>query len=644
MAKAVAPPQPRSSSSVFRGPLVLSLSDGRTQLPTSYFESPYLRDLVYLDVSHVPGSLKSAVVQGSLSPANLPNLRVLKAQGREIDDSSAIALFRTFGDRLWSLDLGANIVTDGVVDYLVSYSFPSYTLRSNWHFGVEGRLDFRPEMGTGAYGRFCFVQESEWSGTFDHPQRYLIDAPVYDAHYGAAPQEDQFRRLDGQSMIKSDDVSVIKAILSGGDGSPAPDIHDMHFLETCGSHGGVSHLHLNDNDLSSKAVEKLIRASGGQLEHFECNSMSLLVPKTSLRPSMAKGSAALSGIVGAAHMFRPLFSPNLQVLRIHHSLVTNVPSLEIEDMLTMASIWLSETFIQPRVAMAYPQSFVPDMNPRLRSLTLSNIPRYSSGPIIDKLVQFLELASVQERAIQDARVASRRSPSMLRGLRHIRLEFEHDPSQDLWELPDEEEELDPEELINLAAKDFSFFGGLGWGSGPTSEKLASPSSPSSPADVVSSPERASQPHESDRLGHFPFSETRDDHVEKSGAWNGKAFTVPVWIGSGAATPQPAVNEYMSLLQDPALHGNMVPASPCHVAAGVPAGSYVFGDAWDAMLAPAEALRKPTKAELQGMRDVVAAIKEYRVKTKSAPHFHWSGKLQVALPNTMDHYHSSKQWR
>jgi hypothetical protein len=60
---------------------------------------------------------------------------------------------------------------------------------------------------------------------------------------------------------------------------------------------------------------------------------------------------------------------------------------------------------------------------------------------------------------------------------------------------------------------------------------------------------------------------------------------------------------------------------------------------------------PTRADLKGMRDVVAAVKGYRVETRrayeevcgrvreegegegvrwGAPHFHWGGRLEVLL--------------
>jgi hypothetical protein len=60
---------------------------------------------------------------------------------------------------------------------------------------------------------------------------------------------------------------------------------------------------------------------------------------------------------------------------------------------------------------------------------------------------------------------------------------------------------------------------------------------------------------------------------------------------------------------------------------------------------------PTRAELSGMRDVVAALKEYRAQTRrayellkaeaegkgergkvrlGAPHYHWTGRLEVSV--------------
>ncbi|KAH8878991.1 hypothetical protein GQ53DRAFT_55861 [Thozetella sp. PMI_491] len=641
-----------SKQSGFKGPHVLSIPHCRIRLPSTFFESPYLRNLVYLDISGIPGSIKSSIAQGLLGPRQLPSLRVLKARGREIDDTTAVALLKTFDDRLWSIDLSRNNLTDAVVDYVVRYSFPSHTLRSDSHFDVEGRVETQLVMGTDSHGPFSFIKESSWSGTFSHSHRYLADAPVYVESHGAGPQEDQHLRTDGRSLTRPDTAESMKAILAGAVGSPIPSVDDVDFLDICSAHSGISHLHLNDNHLSAKAIERLIRASGGRLEHLECVSPSFRVPPTPLRMSTARTGARLSGTVGAAHLFRPLFSPNLQVLRTHHSLVTQVLSVELKDAIAMANIWISETAILERVRTAYPQAFVPDMNPRLRSLTLAEIPRYSSGPVTNALISFLKLASIQERAIQDARVSSRRGPSILPGIRHIHLEFEHDPSQELED--SDGEDFRPEDMMEMAAKDFSFFGDGGWESLPVAEKSQSAT------EDTARQQSESHGQDSGRLRHLPYTETCGEHVEKACEWNGKTFTVPVWIGPGIRGPHRAVNEYMSLLQDPSLHDAIVPASPCHIAAGVPPGSFIFSAAWDAMLVPTR-FPRPSTAEMKGMRDVVAAIKQYRLQTRAAyvaaqeaagkkdiplgaPHFHWTGCLEVSVANTMRHYHDSKHWR
>lgn len=646
----------------FQPPLMLSIPHCHSQLAATFFASPYLTNLVYLDISDTPGSLKSALAQSTFSPANLPFLRVLKAQGREMDDSTAILLFRSFKEQLWSLDLSRNSLTDAVINDMVHFCFPSRSLRTAAHFDVEGKLDLTMSAGSSAYGPFGFICESEWSRDFTHPDRYMADAPIYTRNAYRPGQEVLSMRHDGLESARGDSAGDIKQALAGTMETSPRDIEEVRRLDVWNSHGGITHLRLNGNAFSAAGVEKLIRSSPGQLRHFECSSAAAQGLKQTLPPWLAK-NPRFSAVLGAAHLFRPVISPNLQVLRIHHSLVTQVPTLETDNLVTMANLWLAETFIRERVELAYPQVFVPDMNPRLYSLTLTNIPRYSVGPVVSKLLRLLRLVSMQERAIQDVQLpSSRRSPNTLRGIRHIRLEFEPDPTEELGHSLDSED-LDPEQLINLSSKEFSFFGDLGWGSAPTSDKPQPPSSRHS--DTQTEPPPKPRTPDSGRLDHYPSGERQDEYVvDHPVSWNGNDLTVPVWIGTAAPGPHEAVNEYMRLLQDPALRANAAPASPSHIAAGVPAGSYIFYSAWDAMLLrPPHTLRKPTKADIAGMRDVVAAIKAYRGRTRAAfdaakraagsagpavrlgvPHYHWTGKLEVSLADTMARDHSSKFWR
>jgi len=658
---------PRSSS--FQPPMMLSIPHCQTRLAVTFFASPYLQNLVYLDVSDTPGSLKSALLQSTLSPTNLPSLRILKAQGREMDDGTAILLLRKFKEQLWSLDLSRNRLTDAVIGDILDFCSPPNTLRSDGHFDVEGKLVLVPKVGSSTFGPFGFLHESDWSRDFTHPHRYMTDAPIYTREAYRAWQEDWTLRHDGRARIRGDSADDIKQVLSGTTESPCTDPEEARHHDVCANQGGITHLRLNGNTLSAAGVGRLIRSSPGQLRHFECSSVSAPELRQALPPGLAK-NARFSGVLGAAHLFRPVFSPDLQALRIHHSLVTLVPTLETDNLVTMANLWLAETFIRERVEMAYPQAFVPDMNPRLYSLTLTNIPRYSVGHVAKKLIAFLRAASIQERAIQDAKLSSsRRSPTMLRGLRHIRLEFEPDPTEELGHSLDSED-LDPEQSINLSSKEFSFFGDLGWGSTPEQSTPATPQPPPPARHSDARTESKPRTPDSARLYPPPPGET-PQHVSHTWSWNGNFVTVPVWIGSGVSVgvvgiaphgpPHRAVDEYARLLQQhPSLRANAGPASPSHVAAGVPAGSYIFYAAWDAMLRPPpDEVHKPARADLAAMRDVVVAVKEYRAGTRAAfeaagsaaegpprlgaPHYHWTGKLEVSLADTARD-HSSRFWR
>ena len=73
---------------------------------------------------------------------------------------------------------------------------------------------------------------------------------------------------------------------------------------------------------------------------------------------------------------------------------------------------------------------------------------------------------------------------------------------------------------------------------------------------------------------------------------------------------------MKNLCNPELQSDIIPASPNHVAAGVPPGSYIYQKAWDAMLAPPR-WGRPLRSDLTKMKDVVAELKKYRLDTRAA---------------------------
>ncbi|KAH6620656.1 hypothetical protein B0J18DRAFT_430348 [Chaetomium sp. MPI-SDFR-AT-0129] len=712
----------------FEPPMLLSLARSHGVLPTSFLSSPYLKSLLYLDISSMPGSLKYALSQGVLSPANLPSLRVLKARGREMDNYTATLLFKAFWEQMWSVDLSGNRLTDEILDTMHQFSFPSETSRAD-HSAVEGKLSFSPN-GTPLFGQFCVIQESDWSGTFSHPHRHVADAPSYTVRAEDGAHSIATPRLNGRVKIRLDSADSIKALVSGSVGSHTPRLDSVKSLDICRGHQGITHLHLNGNNISAAGLARIIRSSPGQLQRLECDSMSFKLPEGA--PPSWLSKASMSGTLGWAHTFRPVFSSNLQMLRIHHSFVTRVLSLELEGVPPLAAAWLAETQLLPRADIAYPEVFVPDMNPRIQSLVLTRIPRCSTGPLIERLIAFLKLASVQERAIQDIGSDSRHAPMTLLGLRHIRLEFEPDFRDELQSVSDlVKVDFDAAVRMEDDSNGFSFFGNSGWSSSPSA--VAGPSRPTqtaenavpSPPDLHNTPE--TQPTTETGLEPEPevvpepsdlpqpaevslprppsyYAEatiptaTRTNqplphspHEKHTWSWNGNRQSTQVWVGPSITAIQgasnhhdislkPAIREYAWLLHThPHLHRDPVPASPCHISAGVPPGELVFSAAWESILCPPGTSLKdpstpntnkmpsrptPTRAQLVGMQDVLAEIKAYRRETKAAserarrearvagkqdgelklgaPHFHWSGKLEVEIHG--GGYASGRYWR
>ena len=609
-------------------PLLLSMANCPYQLPGTFFNSPSIHGLVYLDISGIPGSIALLI-----QPGLLPGLRILKIRHRELDDATFTALVGLYKLRLWSLDITGNKASDKVIDTLKDRCFPVTPLRSTAHFQVEGKLAVE-NKGTQQYGPFITIQESELSASFDHPERFFVDAPIYFARPDQGPQEYHAFRSDGLHPIRRDSADAASAVLSEG---------DMAVEDFRASHG-LTHLHLSNNNISATGLEKLVRNSNGQIENLSCDSMPLLPPSGDYSHAWPPG-ARLYGILGAAHVFRPVFSSNLRVLRMHHSIVTHIPTLELEDLSTLARIHIAENAIRKRVDDAFPQAFVPDMNPRLTSLTLTRIPRRSSGPIVHRLIAFLRLLSIQERAIQDVSLAasSWRAPGMLKGLRHLRLEFEPDPMQDGFSAS---EDLDAEELMNSGDPGFSFFGNKWAG------RVAAEMKPKSEMRDAAN---------SSAHGDTSFHSARDDeeYMTYRGEWNEEAFSLPVWIGKTPASTS-VMDEYRKLVIRHDVRDGVGSATPAQILAGVPRDSYVFHTAWCMAVLPKH-LPTPPTSDLVGMKDVLEELRKYRLggRAKYAelrrrngyqpaplgePHFFWTGKLEVSIEEPAAHGRPSQYWR
>lgn len=599
-------------------PLLLSIPGCQAgTLEAAFFASPYFRNLVYLDISDVPEAMATKALRDSIRPDVLPHLRILKAQGQSMGDADALSLFNAFKQRIWSLDLSRTRLTDRSLRGLRS-TFPSVSFRelsrSRTHrFAAEGVLIDHPHSNPGDADRTLLVVESNHSASFTHPDRYLVDTPDYPGTQDPLAAS----RSDGRTTILDDSATAIKKALTAFDNNleDGSSLDSVFELEICQANRGTTHLYLNQNNISASGIASLITSSPGHFERLECDSMSFPVPD-GLFPPWMPPNTKLSGLLGAAHLFRPVFSSNLQILRIHHSLVTNLPSIRTdhlsEPLPTIVESWLAETQLLPGADLAYPQTFLPDMNPRLRSLTLTNIPRYSTGPLISKLTTFLHLLSLQERAIRSSRPATRHGPQTLPGLRSLTLEFAPDPTHELHEL---------QAACSSDTSSFSFF-----------------DDESSPGLIATEPTNQASPQpfpQELKAPPSPCDNTPHAHELYTPSLLPPTFNRPITVFAGSSSPShPTITAYTRLAAIPSLQTRVEPAAPCHVEAGVPPGAYVFGAAWHALLVrPSSSgtgggmMARPGVGELVAMRDVLEAVREYRRRTRGTREW-WGGEVGV----------------
>ncbi|KAL7623610.1 hypothetical protein AAE478_005162 [Parahypoxylon ruwenzoriense] len=626
---------------------LLDLARCRYELTPRFFGSDFCKHVVYLDISFIPGSVRTSIYS-SLKSEVLGELRVLRARGREMDNQTATLLFQAFHRQLRSLDLSYNKLEDDILDEIVDHCVSLFTFRTDAYFDKEGKLVLPKDIGSRKYGPFEFIEESRNSCRPQYLGAYLADSPLYSQR---ADQEDlqewQVVRPDGLGPLWHDDADTLKELLLEEAISTTATASRTLLSQPGLGGGGLTHLYLNGNKFTASGVERLLRISRGRLEHFECDSCIF----SPTNPQLVADSTRVKifGFPGSASLFRPVISSGLRSLRVHHSLVTQVPTIVMDGLSSASATRLAEGQLFNNIRRAYPLALVPNTNPRITSLTLANIPARSTGPVIERLLQFLDLASEQQKAIKDARAMfGNRGPSVLRGLRHIRLELSPDFSAgegDAISLSDDvnfDKLLDPAEYTFAQDTISSLFDDNDEPFGITSRSTSAASSKAQKATAgAGSPTPNSKESytwwKSGRLKSYPYSETHSEYMtyyetNPARSWTGNVYSVPVWIGPGVIGPHAAANEYMWNVQDASLRTDVGPAMPNHAAAGVPPFSYIFHAAWDAMVVPKN-ISLAVVRNSAGFRDVAAAVKEYRLRTMDTRD-HWDGKLElvrIAMP-------------
>ncbi|EAA26554.1 hypothetical protein NCU03551 [Neurospora crassa OR74A] len=434
------------------------------------------RKVVYFDDSRVYNQ------GGHALPVfkNMHSLRILRATGHNMGDSNAAKILDQLWQWLWSLDLSNNRLSDRCLQAVAKHGLWGSrrlgTREDDGSCSCVGR-GYRHELE----GSVCssemglFIHETPWTEDLRlyHPRRYHEDSPEY--VFGANPFDTVPESEIVRRRVFDDSLdAVIKAICLE---KTVLSIYNLEIYQR--PHWGITHLYLNQNPMiTAEGFKSFMELGLEQLQRFECDSMLCMTEADMSRfneyyhdsravPSSVSGckTQALAGILGLSHLFRPVFS-NLQILRIHHSLVTNLPSLVgFDDLSALEKIWFAETFLLPRADLVFPNPFHPEMNPWLSSLTLTHIPRYSTGPLIERLKGLLKAAWFQEQTIaklraEYRRVQSRHPPPLLTGLRKIFLEFDTDLREKQGK-GQTLEDFDAEALLNSGAtEEFHTFGGF----------------------------------------------------------------------------------------------------------------------------------------------------------------------------------------
>ncbi|EGO57130.1 hypothetical protein NEUTE1DRAFT_147570 [Neurospora tetrasperma FGSC 2508] len=451
-----------------------------SKLRVQLHDPEQFREVVYLDDSRVYDQYGRALPIFK----SMHNLRILRATGHNMGDSHATQILDKLWQWLWSLDLSNNRLSDRCLQAVARHGFwGSRRLGRRQDDGscsCAGRGHRHELEGSVCSSKMgLFIHETPWTEDLRlyHARRYHEDSPEYVFRANPFDTIPEYEKVRKRAFDDSLDA-VIKAICL------EKDISSIRRLEICQRPlWGVTHLYLNQNPMiTAKGFKLLMELGLEQLQRFECDSMLCMTEADMSQfneyyhdsravPSSVSGckTQALAGILGLSHLFRPVFS-NLQILRIHHSLVTNLPSLVgFDDLSALEKIWFAETFLLPRADLVFPNPFHPDMNPWLSSLTLTHIPRYSTGPLIERLKGLLKAAWFQEQTIaklraEYRRVQSRHPPPLLTGLRKIFLEFD----VDLREKQGKDhtgtaglEGFDAEALLNSGAtEEFNTFGGF----------------------------------------------------------------------------------------------------------------------------------------------------------------------------------------
>ncbi|PQE08406.1 leucine rich repeat domain-containing protein [Rutstroemia sp. NJR-2017a BBW] len=391
-------------------------------------------NLIYLDAS---GTHRGPNWSRFLTSANFPNLRIVKFRSLRLTDDLLPPVITQSEYQIWSLDLRDNLLTDKTIHTLLQMKC------------------FKPSLPRPAGNKFITLEGTQVETT---DQDFFQNPPHYEE--GA---------MTGLAPFRPDIIGDVN-VLPTSTGNQIPILHrrtgeEDDLLKLT----GLTHLYLAGNKFTSKGVKHLLTHTN-RLQLLDVGSVrtSVNLPGVGIRSlDIVIQEETTESLTRSA-------CPRLEVLRIHHSIVTMLPSIitrnnnynEAEILSAVREAQSShgaETSWKP---------FQPRDNTKLRELTLTSIPRRASQELFLSLKRFIAALTDQESDIAAARRSIRyhkHAPELLTGLRRLSLEF---MSETQLGRPKESVtgDADAEDYYGALAGDFSFMDGREERSGESADK------------------------------------------------------------------------------------------------------------------------------------------------------------------------------
>lgn len=425
------------------GLLLLSLANSQGLDYKAFGRYCPFSQLFYLDLS---GTLPASKIAKLFSRRTPPPIRIFKARGMKLTDDDIWFVLDRIGATLWSLDLRDNNLTNGIKSI------------------IEGDMDSRRPPLLLPDGTI-----EPYDPSYRNPhERYTVDAPKY------IP----FNRGNNDPAREPPRVTIPRVLPDEADNILAelkemwrPNLkghnylHHSPLLKALRTAKGITHLRLSGNKLTWAGTCAILRSSL-RLQHFDIGSATYIFPPGHPFPSARFYYQPMTSACLAHSMH-----PSLSFLRIHHSLITRVPSITNVPHASLLNLLLFAEGVEP--APNNPP-FHPDSNPHLQTLTLTHVPRYTLGRVTNALTTFLKACAEQELAIkqEQKRYANNplRAPQFHTGLRVLRLEFADSSDDSPSSTPrasssglSVSEDPDADTFHEASQGDFSFFDGEGSG-------------------------------------------------------------------------------------------------------------------------------------------------------------------------------------